>query len=76
MGLSCRFQTLPKGSPGRPCDKCKANNKTRATKASGAQRKSNQKYKRSDMGRQVQRKSNQKWKRSDKGFGACWGLIS
>ncbi len=32
MGLSCRCQKLPKGSPGRPCEKCKAKRKARAAK--------------------------------------------
>jgi hypothetical protein len=32
MGLSCRCQTLPKGSPGRPCDKCKARYKANDAK--------------------------------------------
>jgi hypothetical protein len=58
MGLSCRCQTLPKGSPGRPCDKCKARNKTRdaKAKASGAHQQAVQKYRRSDKGRLVQHK--------------------
>ncbi len=46
MGLSCRCQTLPKGSPEHPCAKCKARNKTRSAKAqaSGAHLKGVQKY--------------------------------
>jgi hypothetical protein len=32
IGLSCRCQTLPKGSPGRPCEKCRARNKAGAAK--------------------------------------------
>ncbi len=51
MGLSCRSQTLPKGSPGRPCDKCKARNKATNAKAraSGAQQMAKLKYKRSKV---------------------------
>jgi hypothetical protein len=33
MGLTCRCQKLPKGSRGRPCEKCKARKKARAAKA-------------------------------------------
>ncbi len=69
MGLSCRCQTLPKGSAGRPCEKCKAWNKLRNAKqqASGAHRKAEQTNKRSINGRQVQRRAELKYRRSVKG---------
>jgi hypothetical protein len=53
MGLSCRCQKLPKGSPGRPCDKCKARNKAgnAKAKASGAQLEAVQKYQLEGSGR-------------------------
>jgi hypothetical protein len=65
MGQSCRCQKLPKGSPGRPCAKCKARNKRKNAKAlaSGAALKAVQKYQRTDKGRQ----NVQKYQRSDKG---------
>jgi hypothetical protein len=69
MGLTCRCQTLPKGSPGRPCDKCKARNKANDAKrkANGAHRKSQQKFEHTDKGRQAQQKAVQKFRRTDKG---------
>ncbi len=59
MGLTCRCQALPKGSPGRPCEKCKANNKRTNAKAmaSGAQQKAVLKYKRSEGGKQAHQKA-------------------
>ncbi len=56
-GPPCRCQKLPKGSPGRPCDKCKAQNMLRNAKAvaSGAALKGVQKYQRTNKGRSTQR---------------------
>ncbi len=52
MGGSCRCQKLPKGSPRRPCAKCKAQNKATDAKrkANGALEKGVQKY---NKGRQA-----------------------
>ncbi len=57
--------SLPKGSAGRPCDKCKANNKRTNAKAmaSGARLK----YKRSEGGKRANQKAQLKYKRSEGG---------
>ncbi len=76
MGLTCRCQKLPKGSPGRPCAKCKARNKVRnaKAKASGAHLKGVQKYQRTDKGRQVQRRAEQKyWRKRREAVAAARG---
>ncbi len=52
MGLSCRCQKLPKGSPGRPSEKCRARNGAKR-KACGALLKAVQKYQRTEAGKQT-----------------------